>query len=193
MVNFILNYLDYLERILVGTQVVDGLRDTGPVQINGLWGAIACVKQTDAKVNRLVIQSSSSGVQSVKLNASSPEEFFAPEHLRRIHGLFEYDSMVEFSGLADLETGVLEYEKHSGASSVFPWGPQVVFHTHPCASGAEVYSVTDLFLFACAPAWVSLLFSEFRISVLEKQKTETEYFTMLRKKLDYLRSGYKLL
>ena len=54
--NFILNYLDYLERILVGTQVADGLRGTGPVQINGLWGAIACVKRTDAKVNSLVMQ-----------------------------------------------------------------------------------------------------------------------------------------
>ena len=51
-----MKYSDYLERILVNTQTVNGLKGTGPVQINGLWGAIACVKQTDAKVNSLVMQ-----------------------------------------------------------------------------------------------------------------------------------------
>jgi len=188
-VNFILKYSDYLERILVGTQAVNGLKGTGPVQINGLWGAIACVKQTGAKVNSLVIQSSSSGMKRVRMNTSKSEEFFTGDHLRKLQSIFEYEPGIEFSGFASLETDVLQFEKHIGPSSPFPWGPRVVFHTHFRTAGAELFSITDLFLFACAPAFFSLLFSEFQVSVLEKRKPESKFFSFFRKKLDALRKG----
>ena len=187
--NFILNYLEHLERILLGTQAVNGLKGTGPVQINGLEDAIAQVNRTGAKANSLVIQSSCSGMKRVKMNTSKSEEFFTVDHLRKLQSIFEYEPEFEFSGFASLETDVLQFEKHIGPSSPFPWGPPVVFHTHFRTSGAELFSITDLFLFACAPAFFSLLFSEFQISVLEKRKPDLKFFSFFRKKLDALRKG----
>ena len=187
--NFILNYLEHLERILLGTQAVNGLKGTGPAQINGLEDAIAQVNRTGAKANSLVIQSSCSGMKRVKMNTSKSEEFFTVDHLRKLQSIFEYEPGFEFSGFASLETDVLQFEKHIGPSSPFPWGPPVVFHTHFRTSGAELFSITDLFLFACAPAFFSLLFSEFQVSVLEKRKPDLKFFSFFRKKLDALRKG----
>ena len=152
-------------------------------------GAIVHQKWTGVKVNSFDNHSSISGMISIKLNTSKSEEFFTADHLRKLHCMFEYKPGVEFSGFMNLETHVLQFEEHIGPSSPFPWGPSVVFHTHPRSVGAELFSVTDLFLFACAPAFFSLLFSEFQVSVLEKSKPELKFLSFLQKKLAYLRKG----
>ena len=109
--------------------------------------------------------------------------------LGTIHRHFEYSQNVEYSGQIDLERGEIEYTRHCGTTSPFPWGPEVVFHTHPRASCAKDHSYPDLFLFCCSPARVSLLFSEHHVSVLEKEAPGLPQFDELRDKLDFLRNG----
>jgi len=109
--------------------------------------------------------------------------------VEEIHRHFEYARDVEYSGQIDMEHGEMEFTKHQGSASPFPWGPDVVFHTHPRVPGAQDHSYPDFFLFCCSPARVSLLFSEHHVSALEKEAPGLPQFDELREKLEFLRSG----
>jgi len=109
--------------------------------------------------------------------------------MEEIHHHFDFSSDVEYSGLVDLEHLEIEYSVYQGSKCPFPWGPPVVFHTHPGPLPvAEEHSYPDLFLFCCSPAHISLLFTKHRVSILEKTDLLLPLFDELRKKLGFLRS-----
>ena len=122
-----------------GTQisipVQDTLRAIEAGQISGFQAERDLVKLTAARVSKL-----KSSIPAIK-----HEGLLNKNVMEKIHHHFDYSSDVEYSGLVDLEHLDIEYSVYQGSKCPFPWGPPVVFHTHPGSLPVDEHSYPDLF------------------------------------------------
>jgi len=166
-----------------GTQisipVQDTLRAIEAAQISGYQAEHDQVKLIAARVSDL----------KSSIPAIEHEGLLNKTVMQEIHHHFDFSSDVEYSGFVDLEHLEIEYFVYQGSKCPFPWGPPVVFHTHPGSLPVDEHSYPDLFLFCCSPARISLLFTKHRVSILEKTDLLSPIFDELREKLKFLKSG----
>jgi hypothetical protein len=106
-----------------------------------------------------------------------------------LHKQFGYTEDVEYSGFLDVDRWEASFTRTKGLTSPFPWGKNIVFHTHPNYPSSDDYSYADIFLFCCSQASVSILLSKDHVSVLEKKTLDLYEFHILRNKLLSLKNS----